>query len=296
MKRLFHITFCIILLTVSTAHAGVDLRSGIWLMRGGSLVTDAFATSDTNAFLSGNGSITAPAISLGGVVAPSGEYETETGTLQFNGPVVLNGLYLCKANGDADVDLITASGAVIGSGQVMVLTNSGAIPLDQVIIAGAPASDYSSIAPVASQSQLFRLSADAAGHLLLTDLLGDSNADGLPDWWETRYFGGRTNADPGADNDGDHAINHDEYGANTDPTNGASFFALSRIAPVGGEMLVQWYSVTGKVYTVAGVAGQPDAPGYGVIASNIPATPPLNTWTNRGGVAGPQFYRISITY
>lgn len=294
MQRLFLLTCGLGLLAAASAQAGVDLRSGTWLMRGGSVVSDAFATSTTNAALRGNGSIVAPVIALAGTVAPSGEYDAETGTLQFDGPVALNGLYLCKANGHADVDLLTASGAVTGHGLIQVFTNSGAIPLDQVIIAGAPASEYTGSAPVAAQTALFRLTDDAAGNLRLTDLRGDSNTNGLPDWWEARYFGGRTNADPGADNDDDNAFNLHEYGAGTDPTNGASFFALARIAPASGAILVEWHSVTGKAYTVEEVLGQPDAVSYSVIASNVAAVPPLNTWTNPGGASGPCFYRISI--
>ncbi len=39
----------------------------------------------------------------------------------------------------------------------------------------------------------------------------DSDADGLPDWWEFEYFGTATAADPMADPDGDGLPNHLEY-------------------------------------------------------------------------------------
>ena len=53
---------------------------------------------------------------------------------------------------------------------------------------------------------------------------GDSDGDGMPDWWESQYFGGATNADAHTDSDGDGAENLEEYIADTDPTDAASFF------------------------------------------------------------------------
>jgi len=45
----------------------------------------------------------------------------------------------------------------------------------------------------------------------------DTDGDGLPDWWETLYFGGATNAIPDADPDEDGATNHQEFIRNTNP-------------------------------------------------------------------------------
>jgi hypothetical protein len=39
----------------------------------------------------------------------------------------------------------------------------------------------------------------------------DTDGDGLPDFWEQRYFGGPTIADPNADPDGDGIVNLDEF-------------------------------------------------------------------------------------
>ncbi len=52
----------------------------------------------------------------------------------------------------------------------------------------------------------------------------DDDGDGIPNGWELLYFGGATNADPLAYSDGDPVDNLDEYIADTDPTNGESFF------------------------------------------------------------------------
>ena len=50
----------------------------------------------------------------------------------------------------------------------------------------------------------------------------DNDADGLPNWWESAYFGSTTAAAPGADADSDGATNLQEYQAVTDPISAAS--------------------------------------------------------------------------
>lgn len=69
------------------------------------------------------------------------------------------------------------------------------------------------------------------------DLESDTDGDGLPDWWESRYFNNTTGAVAGADNDGDGRPNDEEYAADTSPTNAGSFYPnvisnYSRAGPV----------------------------------------------------------------
>ncbi|HOW98202.1 MAG TPA: amidohydrolase family protein [Kiritimatiellia bacterium] len=75
----------------------------------------------------------------------------------------------------------------------------------------------------------FRLAAHAGG---------DSDRDGLPNEWETLYFGFFTNATAGANSDGDLLDNLEEYVADTVPTNAASCFSsyVQAIAEAGGVM------------------------------------------------------------
>ncbi|MBU0678322.1 MAG: hypothetical protein KJ626_09400 [Verrucomicrobia bacterium] len=54
--------------------------------------------------------------------------------------------------------------------------------------------------------------------------LGDTDGDGIPDWWEMKYFGGITNADAQSNGDADPASNGEEWIADTIPTNGGSYF------------------------------------------------------------------------
>jgi hypothetical protein len=59
----------------------------------------------------------------------------------------------------------------------------------------------------------------------------DADADGLPDWWELRYFGSSTIA-PNEDSDGDGFTNLKEYQDGTHPRNNDSFPAAPSIAHV----------------------------------------------------------------
>ncbi len=65
----------------------------------------------------------------------------------------------------------------------------------------------------------------------------DTDGDGLPDWWEEKYFGGPTAAVAHEDFDGDGFTNLEEYLAGTDPTDPTSYppprirVARSRASP-----------------------------------------------------------------
>jgi hypothetical protein len=66
----------------------------------------------------------------------------------------------------------------------------------------------------------------------------DADADGMPDAWELASFGTLTNTAAG-DRDGDGSGNLDEYIADTQPTNAASFFAIDGIVRGGTTALVE---------------------------------------------------------
>lgn len=105
---------------------------------------------------------------------------------------------------------------------------------------------------------------------------GDSDGDGIPDAWETLYFGGPTNADATANADGDAALNWEEYVADTHPTNGASFYPSAIATATGSTVIVLFAgppTTNSRVYDVwwntnlvsgvwtplgANVSGQPD--------------------------------------
>ena len=78
----------------------------------------------------------------------------------------------------------------------------------------------------------------------------DDDGDLIPNDWETLFFGTTTGAVATVDTDLDGFINIDEYIAGTDPTNGLSFFEFDSIAPSGGARVLEFETVTGRVYQV----------------------------------------------
>jgi hypothetical protein len=66
----------------------------------------------------------------------------------------------------------------------------------------------------------------------------DSDGDGMPDGWETLYFGSATGGDPAADPDSDAVNNLDEYIADTLPNNSNSFPRIEHIAWTNGHVEV----------------------------------------------------------
>ncbi len=78
--------------------------------------------------------------------------------------------------------------------------------------------------------------------------LTDTDGDGLPDDWETKYFG-VAGADPNVDSDGDGLSNAQEYLAGTDPTNALSYLKIGSIATNGGATLI-FGTLAGKTYTI----------------------------------------------
>jgi hypothetical protein len=78
------------------------------------------------------------------------------------------------------------------------------------------------------------------------DDVPDDDGDGLPNDWESEYFGGTTNATPSANPDGDDYTNEEEYIAGLNPTN-ADLFVINTIDANG---VLGWSAVSGRVYNV----------------------------------------------
>ncbi len=78
-------------------------------------------------------------------------------------------------------------------------------------------------------------------------VLPDTDGDGLPDSWETTYFGNPTGGSATADGDGDGMSNRDEFIAGTDPGNALSVLRIIR-TPANG--LLQFVAQTNLGYSV----------------------------------------------
>ena len=135
--------------------------------------------------------------------------------------------------------------------------------------------------------------------------VGDSDSDGIPDWWEVVFGLNPANAaDAVLDPDTDGFSNLEEYQANTDPTNSASRLRVTDVSVDAiGRAAVTWYSRqdgfdaprrydlyrSGDLLAGSG--------GWDRIASNLP---PTGTWTtvydDIGGASTQRFYRVNAVF
>ncbi len=120
------VILAVLFLAARLAAAGLAVQSGALRLDGGALRSDALEIGG-GATRAGNGTLDVPAASLQGATAPCGEYPAETGTLAFTGSVQFDGAYLCKVNGDEDVDLVLAAGPISGAAAVAVQKDPAAI-------------------------------------------------------------------------------------------------------------------------------------------------------------------------
>src|SRR6185295_1994441 len=120
-------------------------------------------------------------------------------------------------------------------------------------------------------------------------VLLDSNANGIPDNWESDYFGSPTGADRDADSDGDGMSNRAEYLAGTNPTNAASYLKIEQ-GP--GAATVSVAAVSNRTYTVQFTDGL----GTGVWQrlGDIVAAPTnrVESFTDAGWTTN-RFYRVA---
>jgi hypothetical protein len=80
-------------------------------------------------------------------------------------------------------------------------------------------------------------------------VLGDTDANGLPDWWELQYFDVLTGTPTNGDADHDGASNLFEYLTGTNPTNAISYFHITRLTP-GSPKKIFVYCAPGFFYTL----------------------------------------------
>lgn len=117
----------------------------------------------------------------------------------------------------------------------------------------------------------------------------DTDADGLPDWWEEQYFYGPTNADPTAICSNGFNTVFDAYIAGLNPTNAASTFQISDFRTLTSGSTLHWQSVSGHVYSVHWTSNL--LSGFQCLESNIPWT--QSSYTNPTAVPC-GYYKIDV--
>jgi hypothetical protein len=124
----------------------------------------------------------------------------------------------------------------------------------------------------------------------LTEPALDTDGDGIPDWWETQYFGGPTNANPLAT--ASNGVNNvrDCYIAGLNPTNPEAFFLISDFRPLTSERILHWQNAFGRVYSIYWTSNLLN--GFGApFTSNITG----GVYTDQTHTANHQgFYKIDV--
>jgi len=123
----------------------------------------------------------------------------------------------------------------------------------------------------------------------------DRTASGVPLPWLMAH--GLTNVsfdlEAEADQDGDNMLTWQEYIAGTDPTNRASCFRVTRVDSSGPLRIMQWLSTSERLYHLYAATNLEAE--FAVVTTNLPATPPVNTFVDDRGEGSVKFYRVGVT-
>lgn len=130
----------------------------------------------------------------------------------------------------------------------------------------------------------------------ITAIFGaDLATNETPVWWLAGHHltNGSWNAVAVDDSDADGLLNWQEWIAGTDPTNPRSVLSVTNLFPDGTGYVLHWPSISNRIYTVDRATNL-ILPGFEVIATNLPATPPVNVHTDQVPGWEKVFYRIKV--
>jgi len=117
---------------------------------------------------------------------------------------------------------------------------------------------------------------------------GDTDHDGMPDTWETTYFGNLGQTGTG-DFDQDGTANAAEYRLGLVPNSGSSRFAAAR----GTSGQLQWPSVTGVTFTIERSTTLA-AGSWSVLEASFAGTAGTASYTDPSPPVGKAFYKVTL--
>lgn len=229
--------------------------------------------------------------------------------LKLNYPPLASNL-VASVNGDSSAAL-SLSGSDINRNSLSFITNSQ--PAHGLLTAFDPTTGAFTYTPAhgytgsdgftfkANDGKINSASATVALNILSPQ---DTNANGIPDYWETLYG----ISDPVGDDDSDGVKNRSEYVAGTNPTNAASILRITSASRnADGSCTLSWQSVGGVRYRVlfrdgdpAGTFTEIDRPVMAEMDSSALGASSTMTFSDdftlTGGAPfiGNRFYRIQV--
>lgn len=275
----------------------VSRTSEIWANNNSIIVNASIAgTKDLNITRSGlTNTVTFNAANTwtGNLNVTGGFVLGSTGSLTFiptlNG--VSNGVVgagTATFNGAFNINLTNASGT---PGNSWTLVNAGTLTetygASFVVTGFTPDAGVIGVRKWTSASGIYQFD-EATGILTsLAPTSNDSDGDGMPDDWETTYFGGQSQ-NASADFDSDGTNNLTEYRLNLIPNSSVSRFAATRNA----AGLLQWPSAVGVTFTVK--RSTTLQAGSWTSIGTITGTAGTASFTDPSPPAGRAFYQILL--
>lgn len=130
--------------------------------------------------------------------------------------------------------------------------SNGAKATVKIVVSTAPAFGGSLACTATASSNQADPAAGNNSQTAAVTVQADSDGDGLPDAFETLYFGNATGGNPTLDADGDGLTNLHEFQAGTNPADANSSLRVSAFTLSGGAAHVTFGSVSGRRYQVEG--------------------------------------------
>ena len=122
----------------------------------------------------------------------------------------------------------------------------------------------------------------------------DADGDGLPDWWESQYFG-NTSANPNDDPDGDGFSTMQEYLADTKPNDGTSYLHFTGLSVLPGGIKLNWLGGEQATQYMQRSFTLTATNQWLNIFTAAPPTPLSGSYTDLLGTNAMRFYRIEAT-
>jgi hypothetical protein len=126
----------------------------------------------------------------------------------------------------------------------------------------------------------------------VVNMTQDSNANGIPDWWEYYYFG---NLQPGnGDYDHDGFSNYAEYIADTDPTDPNSYLRITSAQLNTNGVQINWSGGSQARQYLQRISSIGGTDTWVNIQTAQPPTAINGSYTDEAATNGASFYRIRV--